>query len=504
MPPWSPIFGHLLTVPPVQKLLPEDSHQPDTFETLCRAHEKADGDSIIYLDMWPFADPMMVICSPMLAVQACQEHELPKPPILHAFFNPLAGGENLFTMNGPAWKTSRALFNPGFSASYVLQQAPHIVDEAQVYVDILREHAHKGEMFSLDDVTCWYMMDVVAALTLGSRLNSQRQTNSLASALRRQIRWHVLDNEWNLFIRWNPARPFVQWYNSYQMNSYISKELDKRYAEWTEDEAAASSCSIIHLTLAGFMAQQKTKPRSKSLDPAFKSWAIAQIRLFLFVGHDSTASTICYCFYLLQSHPEALAKLRSEHDEVFGTNLAQAADEMRNQPQLLNQLPWTTAVIKETMRLFPPASAMRGGLPGVCLQDNKGNMYPTEGTNMWILHSALQRNPKYWPDPMEFRPERWLVEPGDPLYPVKGSWRPFEQGSRNCLGQALAMLDIKITLALTVREFEISHAYEEWDHLHPTNKVKNVHGERAYQTQKGGAHPADGYPCRVRLRKTQT
>ncbi|KAK4233546.1 cytochrome P450 [Achaetomium macrosporum] len=504
MPPWNPILGHLLAVPPVMKTLPEDTQQPDAFEALCKAHEKDNMDSVIYLDMWPFADPMMVVCSPVLAVQACQEHDLPKPPILHAFFNPLAGGDNLFTMNGPEWKRSRALFNSGFSAGYVLQQTAHIVDEAEVYVEILREHARRGDMFSLDDVTCWYTMDIIGAVTLDSRLQSQTWHNPLATAMRRQIRWHVLDNEWNLLVRWNPARPFVQWYNNWQMDKYISAELDKRYAEWKQDSSTASSRSIIHLALAGYMAQQQDRPLPARLDPAFKRWATIQIRLFLFAGHDSTSSTICYCFYLLQSHPEALAKLRAEHDAVFGTDLSATAQTLRSNPHLLNQLPYTTAVIKESLRLFPPASAMRGGLPGIFLADAHGNRYPTEGTNMWILHSAVQRNPRYWRDPLAFRPERWLVAPGHPLYPPKGGWRPFEHGPRNCLGQTLAMLDVKVTLVLVVREFEVRAVYDEWDALNAAKvkgRVKTVNGERAYQTQMGGAHPADGFPARVRVRR---
>ncbi|KAI0008223.1 cytochrome protein [Xylariaceae sp. FL0662B] len=468
MPPWNPILGHLPAIMPVMKTLPEDRQQPDAFEPLCRAHQKEDGDSIIYLDMWPFSAPLMIICSPLLAVQACsQEYDLSKPPMLHAFFNPLAGGENLFTMNGPEWKRSRALFNPGFSANYISRQTSHIVDEAEVYVDILREHARKGAVFSLDDVTCWYLMDVIGAVTLDSRLHCQRQFNPLASALRRQIR-------------------------------YFGQELDKRYAEWTKDKA--SSRSIIHLALEGYMGQQKGKPRPKRLDPAFKKWASVQIRLFLFAGHDSTSSTICYCFYPLESHPEAMSKLRAEHDAVFGS-VIETASKLREEPHLLNQLPYTTAVIKEVLRLFPPASAMRGGDHGVYLKDEQGNMYPTEGTNLWILHSALQHDPKYWTDPLGFRPERWLVGPEDPLHPIKGGWRPFEHGPRNCLGQTLAMQDVKITLILTVREFEIRHGFDEWDGLHPTSKIKHVNGERAYQTQSGGAHPADGDPCRISLRK---
>lgn len=177
------------------------------------------------------------------------------------------------------------------------------------------------------------------------------------------------------------------------------------------------------------------------------------------------------------------------------------AAQLREEPHILNRIPYTTAVIKEAMRLFPPASAMRGGEPGKQLSDDRGNLYTTEDMQLWILHSALQRHPKYWPYPLEFRPERWLVGPEDPLYPTRGGWRPFEHGPRNCLGQTLAMHDVKITLVLTAREFEICNAFDEWDSLHPTKKIKHVNGERAYQTQSGGAHPADGYPCRISFRK---
>jgi hypothetical protein len=65
------------------------------------------------------------------------------------------------------------------------------------------------------------------------------------------------------------------------------------------------------------------------------------------------------------------------------------------------------------------------------------------------------------------------------------------------------MLDIKVTLALVVRELDVRSVYPEWDSLHGiagSGKVKTVNGERAYQTQMGGAHPADGFPCRVSFR----
>lgn len=298
-------------------------------------------------------------------------------------------------------------------------------------------------------------------------------------------------------------RPLVEWNNGRTMNRYINVELDKRYEAWKNDKltASARAKSVMDIAIEAYMEERSA---SEKLDSGFKAWATAQIRLFLFAGHDSTAATIVYSLYMLSKHPDTLSKIRAELDEVFGET--PAAQKLKQFPNMFNQLPYTTAVIKETLRLFPPASGMRGGLPDVFLRDKNGNKFPTEGLNIWIVHGAIQRNPNYWPDPHSFLPDRWLVEPGHPLYPPKGGWRPFEYGPRNCVGQTLAMLDIKITLAMVVREFDVQDQYQEWDQLHPSpsSEIKTVFGERAYQVPQGAAHPVHGFPCKISLRKEHT
>jgi cytochrome P450 len=164
MPPWNPILGNMLVLPPILKALPRDAQQPDAFSDLSKNFPQSDG--LFYLDLWPFSNPLLIISSPSLAIQTCQQHDLPKPAVLDPFFRPLAGGDSLFTMNGAEWKRSRALFNPGFNASNLLGQMGQIVDEAEVYVQVLREYAVRGEMFSLDEVTLWFTMDVIGSVTL--------------------------------------------------------------------------------------------------------------------------------------------------------------------------------------------------------------------------------------------------------------------------------------------------------------------------------------------------
>lgn len=333
-------------------------------------------------------------------------------------------------------------------------------------------------------------------------MHYQRGYNRLAVALRRQIRWNRHYSAMNPFRRWNPFYVIGQFFNGFIMRRYIEAELDKRFAERQRDGAAGrASRSVVALALDSYLAERRQgKASGGGMDKTFRAYATYQTRLFLFAGHDTTSSTLSYCYHLLSTHPDAMSRLRAEHDQVLGTDLAQVPSLLVDQPHLLNQLPYTLAVIKEATRLFPPASGLRQGVPGTDIIDEAGTPYPTAGVHVWVVHRALQRNPKYWPSPDAFLPERWLVGPDDPLYPVKGAWRPFEFGPRNCIGQTLAMMELRMVLVMTAREFDVKTAYDEWDRVHPRRGIKTVRGERAYEIESGGAHPVAGMPCRVRLR----
>ncbi|MCJ1428252.1 hypothetical protein MMC29_006160 [Sticta canariensis] len=122
---------------------------------------------------------------------------------------------------------------------------------------------------------------------------------------------------------------------------------------------------------------------------------------------------------------------------------------------------------------------------------------PNRGCVVWGDHQGVHHNPKHWQYPYDFIPERWLVPEGDPLYPPKYAWRPFEHGPRNCIGQQLALTEIKIILVLTVRELLISDAYREWDTLKEIQGGWSFNGDRAYMVRRRGGHPCDSYPCSV-------
>ena len=295
----------------------------------------------------------------------------------------------------------------------------------------------------------------------------------------------------NPLEQFNPLRPIIYRYNTWRMNSYISKELDGRMADF---ESTTKTKSIIDLALTAYLSDKQEKKLETCPDITFRQLAISQIKLFLFSGHDTTSSSVCYLFYALSNHPPVLARLRSEHKEIFGTDLQQTTSLITQEPAILNRLPYTLAVIKETLRLYPAVSSTRAGEPDFNVVDN-GRQYPTNEFLVWANPQTIHRDPTYWPQADDFMPERWLVPADDPLHPVKGAWRPFEHGPRNCIGQELAMVEMKIILVMTARKFNVKPVYEEWDRGKSSSRIRTVYGERGYQIQR--AQPSDDLPCRV-------
>jgi cytochrome P450 len=293
-------------------------------------------------------------------------------------------------------------------------------------------------------------------------------------------------------------RPFVQKYYGNVVRRYIRNEIEERFRDLKAERISSTpSCrahSVISLALEASIAKdhQESTSETARLD-------------------DTTSSTIVFAFHLMSKHRKALAQLRDEHDSIFGKDISKAADLLKTQPSLLNQCRYTLAFIKETLRLYPPAANMRLGQRDIALPALNGQMLQTGGLNIILLHQIIHQNPRVWARTDEFLPERWLVEPGHDLYPPEGAFRPFDIGPRSCIGQTLTLNEIRIVLILAVRKFSIKPAYEEWDDIQTEReaswskiasrllgeKLNKVRGDRAYQTEKAGTHPSDGYPCIV-------
>lgn len=263
-------------------------------------------------------------------------------------------------------------------------------------------------------------------------------------------------------------------------------------------EKNTAKMNILNIALTRTLKETGGRaPDQKSIEAI-----LANLKLFLFAGHDTTSSTICWMFKLLQDNPDCLAKLREEHDMVLGKDPRRAAELLRESPQLLNSLTYTHGVVKETLRFYPLASTVRQGEQGFFLSVPGSDIkYPTEGAAIHDVPSVIQLDPAVWPRAKEFVPERWLAPQGHPLHPNKDAWRPFSMGPRNCIGMELAMVEIKLVAAMICREFDVHEAWEEWDREKGGNNPKEtIDGQRLYGCGKTVQHPKDGMPVHVRRR----
>lgn len=129
---------------------------------------------------------------------------------------------------------------------------------------------------------------------------------------------------------------------------------------------------------------------------------------------------------------------------------------------------------------------------------------------MWIVSIAMGRSKRVWgPDVLEFKPERFMPENADQVPP--NAWRAFEKGPRNCIGQELALIEMKVVLAMTLREFEITGAFDELGSLMDDGSLwakddtfrkgpQKIFGEEMYQVLLAAAKPREGMPARIRRR----
>ena len=223
-------------------------------------------------------------------------------------------------------------------------------------------------------------------------MHAQTSENDFVSAFRNQMTWILRSNELNPFVLFNPMRPIMFQYNKWRMDAFVGKALDKRFLSQPDNEATSGSVAkrsrpIIDLALDAYHGEEGAKHTTTGMDAIFKRFAIDQMKTFMFAGHDTTSSTICYVAYALSEHPEALHKVRQEYDEVFGANVEQTPHLIKRDPYLLNKLPFTVAIIKEVLRLYPPVSSVRKGLPGFFLHYD-GKQYPTEGIR-YIFHQIF-------------------------------------------------------------------------------------------------------------------
>jgi cytochrome P450 len=167
----------------------------------------------------------------------------------------------------------------------------------------------------------------------------------------------------------------------------------------------------------------------------------AEVATFLLAGHETTANTLSWALGLLAAFPAARARLEDEVDTVLDGREPEAADAAR--------LPWTTAVISESLRLYPPAWTVERS---AAVDDRVAGVRVPAGSVVSVPPYLIHRHPEFWPDPAGFEPDRFREpDPARPRY----AYIPFGGGRRACVGQAFAELEAVLALAAISQQYRL-------------------------------------------------
>jgi cytochrome P450 len=160
----------------------------------------------------------------------------------------------------------------------------------------------------------------------------------------------------------------------------------------------------------------------------------------LLAGHETTAATLIWTWYLLSEHPEVEQRLHEEVDRVLGGQHPTV--------ERLGDLPYTRNVIQEAMRLYPPAFFIIRH----AIADDEIGGYPVPANSLiFLMAHMVHRHPAFWEEPERFDPDRFTPERSAAR--SRCAYIPFGGGPRLCMGNSLAMMEAQLVLATVAQRY---------------------------------------------------
>jgi cytochrome P450 len=248
----------------------------------------------------------------------------------------------------------------------------------------------------------------------------------------------------------------------------------RRYIYGARLDAAVKRCITDKFAAMQIEEAKNAKDRSvlalalkdtDALTPVVLQSIADQVKTFLFAGHDTTSILLQRLFYALSIHPQCLGKMRAEHDSIFGDSDPRGVF-LARPDETLKALIYTSACIKEALRLWPPAATARMSHNGFTLRTPSGEDVCVDECVIYLCQHIIQRDRKVYGETAdEFVPERWVgdsdtsTSTNEEGHTTTGqipisAWRPFERGPRNCIGQELANLEARVILACVMRRYD--------------------------------------------------
>ncbi|EEC15440.1 cytochrome P450, putative [Ixodes scapularis] len=424
--------------------------------------------------------PIVVLHTPDAVEALLTSNTNQKKPFLYHFIAPWLGNFNILLSTGETWRNRRKLMTPAFHVR-VLDNYMSVFNES---ADLLVKHMCKVADEAPDEPIRLFKsmqkcaMDIIGEVTMETKFQLQENKNiSFMNAFNRvmflvSVRafrpWLWIQKLYDNTLEGKSYEADVQEMITLS-NSIMYKQKDKLQSTevlpttGSEDDELNIKRETI---LMNILLRRHMQDSSYTLDDVRND-----NDTIVSAGTDTITTCMCFTLHYLGLYPEAQARAHQELDEIFGddTDCEITATHIR-------QMKYIECCLKESLRLYPSFPVI-----GRVLDEDvtmEGHVIP-KGVMCFISIYSLHRNPKYFKDPEEFIPERFLSEEIKTRHPF--SYIPFSGGSKNCLGQKFAMLEMKLLLAKILLKCKIVSA-EPLDRLNVAYEVivKDKRGNRVW------------------------
>lgn len=353
-------------------------------------------------------------------------------------------GKNVFSLTGDRWREIRNTLSPSFTTNkmkFIFDLASKCSQEFAKY---LYDHPEFSSTIEAKDAFTRYTNDVIATVAFGIEVNSMKHR----------------DNEFYLY-----GKDAAKFNGVFRLLKLVLFRLSPRMMRmagfrfltrstseffWrvinetvkTRDERGIVRQDMIHL----LMQARDDKKHEITIEDI-----VAQAFIFFLAGFETSSTAMCYAIYLLALHQDVQAKLRDEVDRYLEEENGKISYES------LSKMKYMDMVVSETLRLYPPSLLT----DRVCVKklelpparDGYDGVTINPGENIWIPILGIHTDPKYFPNPEKFDPERFSDENKNNIVPY--TFIPFGLGPRQCIGNRFALMEIKLLLVHLLQKFVI-------------------------------------------------
>jgi cytochrome P450 len=353
-------------------------------------------------------------------------------------------GHGLLLNEGDAWKRQRLLSQPAFKTEHIAAQVAWMAEITATFLAEWKRHAAARTVCDVDTDFLRLSQLMAGYYLMGPGFERIAERFCRAAV--------AIKDSWP-----RPPRS-------------VAQLMRRRGDGWTE--ALASAVQAIDACVYEYLAAERRNDfagaglvkllvdGSRAQCDEFDDRSLRdQILTVFFAGHETSATSLSWIHYLLDRNPEARTKLRAEVDRVLHGRTPTSAD--------LDALKYTEQVINEALRLYSPIHS----ISRVALTDDMlGGYHIPTGTTIYVSLYATHRLAKHWPEPERFDPERFAPENVERR--PRFAFIPFAAGHRNCVGASMAIVELKLAVAMIAQRYELS--------LSPGQRVEGAAGTTMY------------------------